>query len=365
MERPKYIKHLAGGGDKEGINPAERDVAGRNVKETIGQLKRRVFRILIKKYEEKMKSAQAAEDNNLAEARGFLKQAGEYLEKIKDLKDREPMIDELEEIAGPAEPVGDRVIGEINGRTPEGKEIRFELREQAKYWNKFYQGEGVEWAEAIPEEIKITPEQEKEMKRMIEELGFDQMIIIPEGLTGEAEFEEVVDKDGETEIRLKKADERYIKLHAKMSFGYKETFQGDDYKADGGLGASRDKRKGLRIILTKEVQTLGEDEIFRETKGKSAKDLEEEVFKEKQVTGFTESEYLVYQREYHKRTAKHLDDCHKENCLTWLPGSERPVSGRLPSASWNADDVQLEFSSVAPALHSVHLGCRLVGSFKV
>ena len=260
---------------------------------------------------------------------------------------------------------GDRAIGEINGRTPEGKEIRFELREQAKYWNKFYQGEGVEWAEAIPEDIKITFEQEKEMKRMIEELGFDKMIIIPEGLTGEAEFKEVVDKDGKTEIRLKKADERYIKLHAKMSVGYEETLQSDNYKTDGGLGASRDKRKGLRIILTKEVQTLGEDEIFRETKGKSAEDLEEGVFKEKQVTGFTESEYLVYQREYHKRTGKHLDDWQKENCWTWLPGSERPVCGRVPFALWDTDYDRVAFNSNAPASHYEDLGCRLVGSFKV
>jgi len=48
MERPKYIKHLAGGGDKEGVNHAERDVAGKNVKETIEQLKMGVKKYYVK-----------------------------------------------------------------------------------------------------------------------------------------------------------------------------------------------------------------------------------------------------------------------------------------------------------------------------
>ncbi len=67
-----------------------------------------------------------------------------------------------------------------------GKEVTFNLLEQLKYWGEFYKNEGVDWVK-LPSHIEITAEQAKEMKRQIEELGFNKMIIIPEGLadTGE------------------------------------------------------------------------------------------------------------------------------------------------------------------------------------
>ena len=107
------------------------------------------------------------------------------------------------------------------------------------------------------------------------------------------------------------------------------------------------------------MQTLSEDELLKATKGKSVEDLEKGVFKEKQVTGLTEAEYLVWQMECHKRTGKHLD----ESACTWLAESERPVSGRVPNANWLTDDDQLVFYSFATSDQNGSLGCRLAGSF--
>ena len=253
-------------------------------------------------------------------------------------------------------------IDKISATTPEGKEVSFELREMAQYWNKFYQDEGIDWAEPIPEDISIAQEQETEMKRLITEFGFDKMMIVPDGLVGEPEFEEY-EEDGETKVRLVKPDQKYIDLHAKMSEGYVETYQAGNYKEDGGIGATKDKRKGLRIILTKQVQELKDDELFKQTLDKSIEDLEKEdgIFAEKGVTGLTESEYLVLQREYFKETKKHLD----EKNYTWLSASSRPVSARTPNILWHPEDQYLCVYSDGHSHRFDFLGCRLVGSFEI
>ena len=386
-EKPKFIKHLAehrsgrsGRSDRGGRSgrSGRSDRGGRSDKQKSEQpvnlelLKKQAMLVLKGKYEKAMEQGKKfRNDLDIEKAREKLNEARGCIEKIKDLKDKEPLIDELEEIIGPVAETheeGDRTISEISATTPEGKEIKIELKKEAKHWNEFYEETGVDWAEAIPEDIKITAEEEKEMKRLIEELGFDKIIIIPDGLVGEPEFEEYEEevedpktkvKKMETKLRVKKADQKYIDLHEKMSVGYADTYQGNNYKKDGGIGATKDKRKGLRIILTKEVQTLGEDELLKATKGKSIKDLE------KGVTGLTEAEYLVWQKEYNKETGQHLDDWNKENVWTWLAGSERPVSGRVPVAYWFTDDDQVGFSSHATTNQVEYFGCRLAGSFKL
>ena len=249
-----------------------------------------------------------------------------------------------------------------------GKEIVLNFEKELKHWKDFYQESGIDRVK-LPDEIIITHEQAAEMKRMIEELGFNKILIIPDNLVGEPEVKEVNGKKV-----LKKPAEHYEELHKKMSEEYAETSTGGNYdndaedkdgNTDHKFGASQDKRKGLRIILTKDAQTLREDELFKETINKSVEDLEAGIFKEKRVSGLSESEYLVYQREYFKGTGEHLDDWDKGNCYTWLPGSRRPASGRVPDSYWNTDHRQLEFSSGSRGSQSGILGCRLAGNFSL
>ena len=249
-------------------------------------------------------------------------------------------------------------IDKISATTPEGKEVSFELREMAQYWNKFYQEEGVDWIEPIPEGIVITLEQEAEMVRLITEFGFDKVMIIPEGLVGEPEFS----TDANGKVELVKPDQRQIDLHKKMTAGYNETWQSALYKKDGGIGATTDKRKGLRIILTKQVKALEDDKLFKQTINQSIEDLEKQggLFQANGVEGLTESEYLILQREYYKQKKQHLDEKH----YTWLSASSRPLSGRVPHADWLPGGQYLDVYSFSHSYRDVFLGCRLVGSFE-
>ena len=147
-----------------------------------------------------------------------------------------------------------------------------------------------------------------------------------------------------------------------MSEGYKEaTYYSGSYEGDGGVGASKDKRKGLRIIMSRKVQEMTEDEKMNETVGKSIKELEAEggIFEKYGVGGMTEAEYLIFQRIYFEETKKHLD----KTLWTWLAASFRPRSGRVPDGFWYAGSGRLDFSSSATDVRDVGRGCRLAGSF--
>ncbi|OGF34138.1 hypothetical protein A2482_00015 [Candidatus Falkowbacteria bacterium RIFOXYC2_FULL_48_21] len=267
--------------------------------------------------------------------------------------------------------LGARTISEVTGRTPDKKEVKVNLAELARYWNTFYKDNKVTWVEPIPEDIKLTEAQATEMKRQIEVLGFDWPVIIPEGLTGEPEYEEVegeeVDEKTKKKVKvkrlqLKKPAEHYKELHELMSEGYKgKTLYGGNYGEDGGVGASKDKRTGLRIIMSKQVQEVTEDEKLKLTMGRSIDDLEAKggIFETLGVGGMTEAEYLIFQRVYYKETGKHLD----VKLYTWFAASSRPRSGRVPCGDWDPGDQRLHFHSNDPDYQNDFRGCRLAGSF--
>ena len=270
----------------------------------------------------------------------------------------------------------------IETKTPEGMEVRFELREQLEYWKKFYKDHGIDWIN-LPDKIAITEEQAEQMKQLIEKLGFNKMIIIPEGLVGEPEIEEYEEKG---EKRVIKPAEHYEELHelmtnkaTKVSKKYEKSWESDNYKDDGGFGGSQDLRQGLRIILVKDVKDLNEDELHKKTLGASVvQDLKkpdepylegkggllETIQKEYEVaelSGLTESEYLVYQLDYFKRTGQHLDKIG----WTWLSASRRPASGRAPYVGWGSGDDRLGFCSFSLVFRGGNPGCRLASSFSV
>lgn len=357
MERPRFLKYLTSKTEKP-----------KKLTESVGAdfeiKKEQAEEILLARFDRLIEQAEEVMDKNVKQAQDLVDQAEEIVEQVLDIRQEKVLIDDLENII---ETKNKGEISEISAVNPEGEEIKFELKEQAQYWNKFYQEHEIDWVEPIPEDIKVTAEQAKEMERQIKELGFDWLLIVPDNLVGEPEVEEYEEIDEETgkaiiKKKLKKPAEHYEDLHKLMSKGYKnKTYQSDNYKNDGGFGGSLDKRTGLRIILTKKVQNLADDELLVSTKGKSVQDLQAKdgLFQEKGVQGLTESEYLILQRAYWEQESKHLD----EQDWAWLPGSERPVSGRVPSGHWFPGGGRLSFFSVANDFRGVILGCRPTGNF--
>jgi len=319
------------GGKKESLEKPEPEKAP---DKNIAELKEQAMRILYLRYKGIIKEADKTQSRNIKEALAMLDDAEKIVEQLEELKrTKMPLIDDLEKIIE-GERRGEQII---TAKTPEGKEIKFEIKEQLEYWRKFYAEHGIDWIE-LPGEINVTEKQAKEVKRLIEELGFDKMIIAPARLAG----------DGK----------KYEQLHERMSEGYEETYQGDNFKADGGFEDLKNTSDKLRIIITKEVQNLEDDELLKETLSKSVDALEAGIFKEKKVRGIDAATYLVMQREYFERTKKHLD----EIGWTWLTENRRPVSGRVPVADWQPGSRRLAFDSTTPSYRHVSLGCRLASS---
>jgi len=256
--------------------------------------------------------------------------------------------------------------------------IEIDLEKELAIYREFYKRNKVNWIK-LPDHISVDTKIKKQMIKLIETTGMNWLAIIPDGLTGEPEYEEGVgDRRAALAMTgaalamtgaafattkvLKKPAEHAEELHRLMSEGYKEaTYYSGSYEGDGGVGASKDKRKGLRIIMSRKVQEMTEDEKMNETVGKSIKELEAEggIFEKYGVGGMTEAEYLIFQRIYFEETKKHLD----KTLWTWLAASFRPRSGRVPCGRWGPDVGRLRFASHDPDGQGDLQGCRLAGSF--
>ena len=245
--------------------------------------------------------------------------------------------------------------------------IEIDLRKELEFYREFYKRHKVDWIK-LPDHISVDVKTKKQMIKLIETTGMNWLAIIPDGLTGEPEYqeEEVEETDTSTGVTtkvrrpvLKKPAEHYKELQELMSEGYQAETYYDD--RDGGLGASHDSRKGLRIVMARKAKEMTEDEKLDETVGKSVNDLEAKggIFEKYGVGGMTEAEYLIFQRIYFEETKKHLD----ETLWTWLAASRRPRSGRVPDGDWATAFEGLHFSSNTADDRFDYRGCRLAGSF--
>src|SRR3989339_2148355 len=207
--------------------------------------------------------------------------------------------------------------------------IEIDLEQELALYREFYKRRKVNWIK-LPDHISVDTKTKKQMIKLIEATGMNWFAIIPDGLTGEPEYEEeegvgdrraalamtgaALAKTGAalaTTKVLKKPAEHAEELHELMSEGYKEaTYYSGNYNDDGGIGASVDSRKGLRIVMARKAKEMTDDEQLNETMDKSIKDLEAEggIFEKYGVGGMTEAEYLIFQRIYFEETKKHLDE---------------------------------------------------------
>ena len=153
------------------------------------------------------------------------------------------------------------------------KKFSFNLKEQLRYWSSFYKGENIDWV-SLPETISLQEKQISEMKELMAQ-GFDKMLIIPENLVGEPE----ITLDPATGKPTSIKNDKYQKLHELMSKDYNTTSTGRNYDSDGKFQGSQDKTTKLRLILTKDVQNLEDDLLFKATLNKSIDDLKEDELK--------------------------------------------------------------------------------------
>jgi hypothetical protein len=235
-----------------------------------------------------------------------------------------------------------KAISTISALSPEGKEVKFELNEELKYWSDFYKNNGIDWV-SLPEKIKITREQQKEMERLVAEFGFNKMIVIPENLAA--------------------TGANYEKLHTLMSKGYNDTYLSDIFKKDGhSFSRLKNKSDKLRIILTKDVKELDDDRLFKQTLDQAINDLEAEggILTKNKLKGFDIATYLIYQREYFKRTRKHLD-CDR----SVLFPEQAALPKHTPYGGWSNFNDNLSINLADNRLPNFAYGCRLAGSFEI
>src|SRR3989339_264612 len=149
--------------------------------------------------------------------------------------------------------------------------IEIDLEKELAIYREFYKRNKVNWIK-LPDHISVDTKIKKQMIKLIETTGMNWLAIIPDGLTGEPEDEE----EGEdrhaalamtgaalamtgaalamTKV-LKKPAEHAEELHRLMSEGYKDkTYYSGNYNDDGGIGASVDSRKGLRIVMARKAK---------------------------------------------------------------------------------------------------------------
>ncbi|MEI8343747.1 MAG: hypothetical protein WCF93_02215 [Candidatus Moraniibacteriota bacterium] len=242
------------------------------------------------------------------------------------------------------------------------KEIKFNLAEQIKTWQQFYQTHNL----PIPNEQEIKNswrKNQKEIQKAMETYGFDKILIIPENLPATEE------------------------LHTQMSQGYTETYQSENFKKAGSFaGAKHTETQKTRIILCHNDQNMYQNPeanfFAKQTLSKNilqlsglteaqlnAKiqnqeniplDFETQINNQKiqiQAEGLSLNEYLILQKQYFQENQKHLD----EKGWTWL--TKTSSASRIANASWHPGYSQLHVDADDLGTSNDVLGCRLSRSF--
>lgn len=195
--------------------------------------------------------------------------------------------------------------------------IELDLEKSLKSYLAFYRDNDIDLPDDFEEKVKDIWSRNKDaMQESVEKSGFDEMLIIPGGLS-------------------------LPDLHQKMTKGYMPTYEGDEFQEDGSFTDVKELKNGTKIVLVhkRRAQNLEDRPELKAILGKEANILFQRQEKKLQL-----SDYLVYQRKYFQEEKKYLDDI----CWTWLPGSKSgsffvcsgwdPEHGRLSVASGGAGE---------------------------
>ncbi|MBP6911928.1 MAG: AAA family ATPase [Candidatus Pacebacteria bacterium] len=174
----------------------------------------------------------------------------------------------------------------------------FEIEKKLDEFISFYQQNNIDVPPDFEQTIKeIWSRNANEIQKAIEENGFDDILLMPENMP-------------------------LPDLHNKMTEGYTETWQGDNFKSGGSFaGAKSEKVDKPRIVLVHKTQNLKDNpELAKTLNIKGGDAIKSEIL--------TLEDYLVFQRKYFKETGKHLD----EDGWTWLATKS---GARLVTANWD------------------------------
>jgi len=202
--------------------------------------------------------------------------------------------------------------------------IVLDIEDKLQEFLDFYKTTKVDIPPDFEERVREIFERNiEEIQKAVEENGFDDMLLVPGGLS-------LPD----------------LSQKMKMENGYYDYIKEQKTVADlNGIplvtvGADTD-----RIILVHKAQNLADHPELKKTLGKKAQDLAVEE-------SLSLDDYLVFQKKYHQGTGKHLD----ENGWTWLLKTKS--GARFVSGRWNRDDHELGVGASDAGLSFPYLGCR-------
>lgn len=226
----------------------------------------------------------------------------------------------------------------ILAEAKDGKEIRFDLLEIRQTWETFYGTHNLkQLADALPTNIKLTPEQIDLLKQKAKE-GYTRTILIPANV--DQHLPQL--KQSLTDGLGKNAQNQPV-----------ETFLSDNVKPSfpSQIETTDPKRKGKAYLLL----TNPNESLAPNTKNKTTDALIAE-FNAKGLSGLTLAEYLIEERKHFEETGKHLVDW-TNNESTWLLSS-RDGASRVLNASWVPGDRQVDVFSSPFGYWSSGLGAR-------
>ena len=193
-----------------------------------------------------------------------------------------------------------------------GEEREIDLEQLRQKWISFYREHNLqELADALPETITLTEEQIEQIKEKAKE-GFDKLILFP-SIEIQSQHLQAIKEETEKPLEGLKDDQQYKK----------ETYFSDLVKSafpDKIKTRNRPENRPY-LLFTKDIP-----EPEQETRGLSPDQIRP-ILEAKAETGFTLSEYLIFQREY-VGSRKTEDQPHPETeYYTWLLDSEIKEEG--------------------------------------
>jgi len=215
----------------------------------------------------------------------------------------------------------------VNPKTKraEQQEISLDIEQKAQEFLVFYKKTGVDVPPDFAETVQdIWERNSTEIQEAIEQNGFDEILIMPGGIS----LPDLADK-------------------MKIKNGY---YEYDNFK-DGGSFAGA-KGSGVdkpRIVLVHKTQNLKDRPELSKTLNIKGQDV-------KLDQTLTLEDYLVFQKKYFEETGKHLD----EDGWTWLATES---GARLVDSGWNPGDGKLYVAAHDLDSRYTNLGARPSRSF--
>jgi hypothetical protein len=237
------------------------------------------------------------------------------------------------------------ILSTFSETTPEGKEITLDLEAELRASQKFYQTHALpEFANALPKEINLSPDQEVRLRETMKQ-GFDRAMILPAA--------KVQAKTGLSKLKTVLADKELPGLSEPDQYTASYLDKTIQNQSQTKEGKPKEKRQKAYLLLYQSGS------LPPETRGMKF-GAAEEFFKEKGWDGLTLEEYYLLQRLEAEKNKDHSFDSWsndpQKSQWTWL------LDSRLPSgcvyARWYPEFRQVKAYWNGPGNSNSNLGAR-------